>query len=155
MRPADCVLHGVPYERASLYGMPHIGALYRGKAARLEDGAPCTCCGAPASNAHHMAPKGMAGGGGVFALRTKWGTFALRSPLMAVCGSGCTGCHGKFPPQGFELDVRWAWDDEESERLWWSGWMLAHGMAPHSPDLYLLGRYEILRLGEVVREVRG
>lgn len=154
MRPAGCILHGAPYERASLYGMPHIGSLYQGRSARLEEGARCAVCGMPATNSHHMAPKGMGGGGSTFELRTVRGVFILRSPLMALCGSGCTGCHGLFPPQGSELSVRWAWDDEETEAMWWSGRLLSYGIEPHSPGLYLLGRYEIMRHGEVVREVR-
>ncbi len=43
----------------------------------------CAACGGPASNAHHVLPKGRGGDD-------------LYANLIPLCGSGTTGCHGAW-----------------------------------------------------------
>lgn len=148
---ASSLLHGWSYEKASLMGMPHVGAFYRGQAARLEDGAKCVVCGAMASNAHHVVPKSR---GTVFNLATEWGVFPLRSPLFALCGSGTTGCHDGFHG-GAIYTVDAVWDDRDAEAAWWDGTMLKSGVLPNSFQLFAFMHYRILRNGEIFKEVVG
>lgn len=136
-------LRGMSKEIAELYGKPHIGARYvgsdRSKAMRYEriyDA--CFLCGRLATNCHHVVPRGK---GQVFTLSTPKGTWRLRSPLFALCGSGTTGCHNGFHG-GALYRARWVWDDPTSEEAWWSGELLSE-LTPHSPGLYLHGRWEI------------
>lgn len=144
-------LHGWSYDDASLMGMPHVGALYRGRANRLEEGAACVVCAALATNAHHAVPKGR--GKQVFNLATPLGTYPLRSPLLAVCGSGTTGCHDGFHG-GARFRVRWEWDSPEHEDGWWGGRLLSQGYVPHDARLWLMGRYVVEKDGEFLKEVR-
>ncbi len=139
--PPSSLLHGLSVERAQLYGMPHIGARYRGADAnthRLDEGAVCSVCGRPASNAHHEPPKGTCP---YFALQTEWGMFMLKPALIALCGSGTTGCHGGRH-QGL-VTFRWEWFEDSSAEAWWSGWLLSHGYEPHDPRLYELGQWRV------------
>lgn len=147
-------LQGHSLERAALYGMPHIGARYVGEGDRtkIDEGALCPFCGKPAENAHHAAPKGLGGGGRVRVMRTEWGWFPLRSALVAVCGRGnASGCHGGL--HSGLLCVRWEWDAPEDGELWESGWLLSHGVEPHSPALYGRGRW-VLSDGRSETEIR-
>ena len=68
-------------------GKPHIGAYYFGDGDRhrLHFDARCLICGRPATDAHHIVPKGMGGGNRVYVLETPMGMFPLRSPLFALC----------------------------------------------------------------------
>lgn len=132
-------LRGLPLERAELYGKPCVGAEYtdrRGGYRRTSD--TCCVCGRPAQSCHHAAPRSL---GKTFTLVTPRGTHELRSALLALCGSGTTGCHDGFHG-GARYVARWVWDDEECEREWWCGLLLAIH-APHSPALYGYGRWEI------------
>lgn len=135
------LLRGRSYEVASCYGMPHVGAFYAGSGATgtLEEYAPCAWCGRGATNAHHHPHRSQ---GAVWNMHTPWGTFALRPALIAVCGSGTTGCHDLMHG-GAALYPQWVWDDEDAEQEWWSGWLLAHGFAPHDPRLYEFGHWQI------------
>lgn len=141
-------LDGLSRQRAELFGKPHLGAHYEGrvdyslkhptrrKQHHVDDGAGCPFCGGgPATDAHHMAQKGMGGGSVVFNLSTEWGTFVLLSPLFALCRN-----HHEWFHRGL-LEVRWEWDTEDAERRWWNGQLLSHGYAPHDPKLFGLGRY--------------
>lgn len=141
-------LDGLGYERAELFGKPHIGAHYVTKHIdghrfpivrkkhRVDDGAICPFCGDRfASEAHHMVPKGMGGGSLVFDFQTDWGTFILLSPLFGLCSK-----HHRFFTEG-HLSIRWEWDSDEDAERWWSGYLLSHGYAPHDPRLFGLGRY--------------
>lgn len=151
---ARLILRGRSYQVASCYGMPHVGALYAGggPSGTLEEDAPCAWCGRLAANAHHHPHRSQ---GRVWNLRTEWGTFPLRPALIAVCGSGTTGCHGLMHG-GARLCPQWAWDDEDAEQEWWSGWLLAHGWKPHDPRLRGLGHWEIAdRITGEVRTYRG
>lgn len=133
-------LRGLPYERAELFGKPSIGAEYTG-GARYERTQPrCAVCGRPATNVHHLA------GRGGFDLDTPRGSWRLRSPLIALCGSGTTGCHDGFHG-GAWLTIRWAWDDESSKAAWWDGRLL-EALAPHDPRLYAFGCWLVEVKGE-------
>lgn len=139
--------HGLSREKAMLYGLPHIGAHYahggrklsRSGARRYERTQEwCAICGRPANNCHHVVP---VSNGAVFELDTPRGTFPLRSPLFAVCGSGTTGCHNGFHGGAF-LKARWLWDSPEFEDAWWSGEIISR-FAPHHPAIYCYGQWEI------------
>lgn len=138
---------GLPIERARLYGMPHIGAFYYNAQTtngKLEPDAMCAICGRPATNAHHLVPKGI--GGGYAWLSSKDGKLQrLRSPLFAVCGMGnMSGCHKLF--HDHRITVRWVWDDPRYEQMWWDGELAK----PHSDELYNYGCYVIENQGEEV-----
>ena len=148
-------LRGLSVERAECYGKPHVGCRYTGRTARRYERTQgwCCVCGRPAGSCHHVVPIGR---GEFFRLVTPKGTWNLRSALLCLCGSGTTGCHDGFHGGAF-LKARWVWDDEDCERMWWDGDLLTL-MRPHSPQLYLYGRWEITnrRTGEVmtIREER-
>lgn len=125
------ILRGTSYQRASLYGMPHIGC--DGKS--ITGG--CTVCGLRATERHHAAPKGT--GGRYLTVPTQNGALKLESALLALCH----GCHDRFPPQGFEYSVEWRWYDRESCDAWWSGELLSSGIKPHSPELFAYGFYVV------------
>lgn len=137
---AESKLRGRSLERAEMYGKPHIGARYTGKRARdYERTDPlCFICGRKSRSCHHAVPLSC---GERFELRTERGVWRLRSPLFALCGSGTTGCHDGFHG-GARFVPRWVWDSPEYEDMWWEGRLLER-YAPHSPELYLFGRWEI------------
>lgn len=125
------ILRGTSYQRASLYGMPHVGC--DGKSIT----GACTVCGLRATERHHAAPKGT--GGRYLTVPTQNGALKLESALLALCH----GCHDRFPPQGFEYSVEWRWHDVESCDAWWSGDLIASGIEPHSPELFAYGFYVV------------
>ncbi len=140
-------LNGLSYEKASLYGLPHIGARYTRDGAKwAKNGARnyektqtfCFICGCAATNCHHVVPLSY---GQVFELKTPRGTYPLRSPLFALCGSGTTGCHNGFHG-GARYKAKWVWDDPEYEQMWWSGELLSQ-YPPHHPSLYHYGCWQI------------
>ena len=60
----------------------------------------CIVCGRPHPNLHHMPPIGSG-------RRDAW-----EGALLALCGSGTTGCHGAFHAGILELrfmDGMWMW----------------------------------------------
>lgn len=128
---------GLSRARAELYGKPHVGAAYTsGERYRLTS-ERCAVCGRFATNSHHVARRSWAT---EMPLETPKGAWALRSPLMAVCGSGTCGCHGKLHNGG--LTIEWEWDEPDYERAWWDGeLLLLHD--PHSPALYRYGQWAI------------
>ena len=137
--PQSKQLHGLSIETATLYGMPHLGAYYARDdtdSNRLRHWSVCACCGAKATNSHHEPPKGK---GSNFLLIGEWGQFVLKPALIALCGSGTTGCHG-MRHSGL-LRIRWHWLTDENEEKWWSGYWLAHGYKPNDPKLFELGGY--------------
>lgn len=87
---------------------------------------------------HHVIPRGR---GERFNLVTANGTWSLRSPLFALCGSGTTGCHNGFHG-GCRYVPRWVWDNIQFEQQWWDGLLLGL-FPPHHPGLYDYGRWEI------------
>ena len=135
--PPKSLLHGVPYPVAECYGKPHILCGYVGKGVNnteLADGATCACCGRPASNAHHWPPKRTSP---VFHLHG----IALRPALIAVCGTGTTGCHNGWHG-GNRFKALWRWDCDELAEEWWEGPMIC-GLEPHDPMLYRFGCWEV------------
>ena len=125
----------VSRQRAALYGMPHIGCEYVGSRYRMTQDY-CAVCGMRATNCHHIVPRGL---GETIRLETPKGTWEMRSPLIALCGTGTTGCHGRF--HAGLLKARWVWDGDY-EDAWWDGSLLAE-IEPHDPLLYAYGRWEI------------
>ena len=117
-------LRGWPKERAELYGKPHLGARYTGK---------------------------RRGWGLEFKLVAPGGTWDLRSPLFALCGSGTTGCHGRF--HGAGLKAEWRWRHPVYEEAWWTGQLL-EVYEPHDPGLYEYGYWAIVDKdgNEIIRE---
>ncbi len=131
-------LMGLSREIAECYGKPHVGAFYANSSVnshKLQWDAVCTICGRPATNAHHQPPKSR---GIVFTMRTPMGAFVLKPALIAVCGSGTTGCHGLIH-QGL-IRISWEWDEDEA--LWWDGQLLRE-LEPHSNQLYNYGHWLI------------
>lgn len=129
------------------YGMPHVGCRYTrddvAATALDDDWVACAACGATATNRHHEPPRGRHAAidphtgrkrPGALLLVTDWGRFVLKPALIALCGSGTTGCHAMRHNR--DLEIWWEFDTEEDEEMWVSGYLLAHGMAPHSEALY-------------------
>lgn len=143
MTPEMSRLRGLPVDRAELYGKPHAG---------IDDETPlCAVCGRLATNRHHAAHRKW---GRTFELATERGMWRLESALIALCGTGTTGCHGAMHG-GARLSVRWVWDTEEAARAWWSGELLAR-YAPHDPALYGFGGWEFAdAAGRTVAGWRG
>lgn len=141
-------LRGWPKERAELYGKPHLGARYTGKRSYEPTQPRCCVCGRRATNCHHVAHRGW---GLEFELAAPGGTWSLRSPLFALCGSGTTGCHGRF--HGAGLKAEWRWRHPVYEEAWWTGQLL-EVYEPHDPGLYEYGYWAIVdRDGnEIIRE---
>ena len=144
--PESWQLRGLSYEAAGKFGMPHLGAHYRCDSPHANvldcDMQPCAVCGRPAANSHHEPPIGMGGRNAVFTLSTERGAFFLKPALIAVCGSGTSGCHHEFHG-GARYSIRWAWHSDAAAERWWSGWYLTRGYVPHDPRLYRHGHWEI------------
>ena len=68
----------------------------------------CAVCGRPATNLHHVIPKGMG-------CRSDKGI-----PLIRLCGSGVTGCHGL----AHKGKLHFGWDDDKG------GWVYYRTEAP-------------------------
>lgn len=151
-------LRGIAKPLAEMYGKPHWGSSYLSKNPtpqsvdryRLDDGATCIVCGQRATNSHHTPPKGIMR---VFELMTPKGRFKYRPALIAMCGSGTTGCHGMVH-KGM-LKIEWVWDSDGFESGWWDG-SIPETITAHDPELYSVGFWRIIdREGNVIREVRG
>lgn len=126
---------------AECYGKPHIRCHYQNNSVRShrrDENAACACCGRFATNAHHNPPLSK---GEAFTLQTPNGTWKLKPSLIAVCGSGTTGCHDGFHG-GARYKIEWVWLSEEYADMWWSGELLAI-YAPHSKELYFFGYWRI------------
>ena len=150
--PHASVLRGLSVKSAQAFGMPCVGARYEGRgvrANRLEEGALCAFCRRPATNAHHVPAVGIGARNATFTLHG----YRLRPALIALCGSGTTGCHGEC--HGGLMRIEWVWDEDAYAEAWWSGELLRQ-FAPHSPMLYELGGWEISRPGTgTVRRIRA
>ena len=147
--PTREILHGFSYEKAKLFGMPHIGCKYRrddiNETAFIDDTRRCAGCGRTngAHNRHHEPPKS----NGSFLLVTPRGKFVLKPALIDLCGSGTTGCHGERHNK--KLKITWEWDSGEYEEQWWSGYLLSRPYhEPHGKWLYGFGRYIFERNGQ-------
>lgn len=129
--PPRELLRGLSYDKASLLGMPQVNARYTGnttKSYERMDGSLCPICGRPTTNVHHAPSRAIT--------QTRHG-FLLRPALIALCGSGTTGCHGRF--HAGDLTLSWVWDRDEFAEKWWTGELFAQGIKPHANELYLLG----------------
>lgn len=150
------MFNGLPMDRANLYGKPHLGGAFypdmRTKLGHLEPDAVCVVCGKPASNAHHVVPKGMGGGSATLHLPFDDKGIELRSPLMAVCGMGnVSGCHKRMHDR--DVRVRWEWDEPKYEEWWWKGYFFQNH-EQHDPAFFNFGRY-IIDIDGTEVEFRG
>ena len=129
-------LQGLSLRKASLFGMPHLGARYTDRSGGYEATTDvCQICHMRrATNVHHIVPRSVRH---VFSL----GGHELRSPLIALCGHGTDGCHGDCHG-GARYEFEWVWNDPSHEDAWWSGDILGT-YAPHDPALYRLGHWSI------------
>lgn len=130
-------LQGLSLEVAECYGKPHIGAWYVAKndninSYRFDHSASCPICGKPVTNAHHCPPKRK----GLLFLNGH----TLKPSLIALCGSGTTGCHGML--HNGKIKINWKWFNDEYARMWWDGELLEK-YEPHSEELYQFGEWEI------------
>lgn len=144
------LLQSYPYDVAKCFGMPNFGAEYVGSQGRYRrTGEYCAVCGRQATNCHHVVRRGR-----TFRLRRADGmVVALRSPLMLLCGSGVTGCHGKA--HSGDLRIEWVWKSEEDERRWWDGELLMD-YAPYDQRLYRFGFWLIDDTeSHLIKEIRG
>lgn len=150
--PDSYLLHGLSVASAQCFGMPHVMAHYSGKGVRtnrLNDDAMCAVCGMMATNSHHVPAVGMGGRNAMFTLHGH----VLRPALIALCGSGTTGCHGLM--HSGRLKAEWSWDDDRNAEAWWSGELLGR-FEPHDSGLYLLGEWRFISSdGEIVATHRG
>ena len=137
--PAE-LLDGLTYDKASRFGMPHINAWYATKSVnshKFDRDAYCLKCGRPVTNAHHEPFRGMGGGTSTFTLHG----VEMRPALIALCGSGATGCHGDRH-KGLWVP-EWVWDSDENAEMWWTGQLFKMGLKPHDPILYAFGCWKI------------
>lgn len=147
--PTQEQLRGISYEKAKLYGMPHIGCTYKfddiSSTAFDSDERRCAICGRTngAHNRHHEPPRS----NGSFLLVTPKGKFVLLPALIDLCGSGTTGCHGER--HNGKIKITWEWDLPEYEELWWNGYLLSRPYhEPNGKWLYKYGRYVFTRNGQ-------
>lgn len=151
--PPKSQLRGLSVLHAEYYGKPHIHAYYKRDdtdSHTREEHSRCFICGKLATNVHHCPPKSR---GRQFQLQTPMGIFILKPALFALCGSGTTGCHGKF--HNGLLHAEWVWDDDKYAESWWSGYTLSHWVAPHSPLLYEQGFWRFKHYSGQTIEYRG
>lgn len=133
-------LRGLSRGWAEHYGKPHLMASYRNasvRSHRADDGAFCAVCGKKAGSVHHTPPIGH---GTSFAMATSWGVHVLKPALFALCGSGTTGCHGKF--HSGLLRAEWVWATDEDARAWWEGELLKR-QSPHGAWLFMHGWWRV------------
>lgn len=147
--PSREQLRGVSYEKAKLYGMPHIGCRYKrddiNATAFIDETRRCAGCGRTNGrhDRHHEPPRS----NGSFLLITPMGRFVLKPALIDLCGSGTTGCHGER--HNGKLKISWEWDTPEYEEQWWNGYFLSRPYhEPHGRWLYSYGRYVFERNGQ-------
>ena len=141
--PDSSLLCGLSVDAAECYGKPHIRAHYKNRSVKSHEqdqNARCAACGRPATNVHHNPPLSK---GHVFNLYTPMGVFVLKPSLIALCGSGTTGCHDGFHG-GARFKAEWSWDEDEYAERWWNGWFLSHGYEPHDKRLYRYGEWKII-----------
>lgn len=140
-QPSSAQLGGLSYQKAELYGKPHVNAHYEGKhvkSHKRDEDAPCLVCRKMARSVHHVPPLSV---GHKFVLRTPLGEFHLKPSLFALCGSGTTGCHNDFHG-GARFEPEWVWNSDKDAEAWWSGEILSR-IKPHSPMLYAFGFWRI------------
>lgn len=139
--PEKHQLRGLSYSVAERYGKPHIRAHYKArnvKSNSLDQYARCIVCGEQATNSHHEPPIRH---GKSFLLVANDMIFELKPALIALCGSGTTGCHNDFHG-GARYRIEWIWNDDSYAAAWWSGEILSK-IEPHSPELFMYGHWLI------------
>lgn len=150
--PDMAVLRGMSAETADCFGKPSVGAYYAGKGVRtnrLDEDARCAVCGARARNSHHQPPTGMGGGRSSYLLHGH----GMRPALIALCGSGTTGCHGKV--HSGALRIRWEWDEEGMREAWFEGRFPPEFYDGNNRQLFGFGRWVVTdREGNEIREIR-
>ena len=80
-------------------------------------GTCCIVCGRYGTNRHHEPPKGLGG------------ERAWHGSLLALCGSGTTGCHGLRHAGRLKLEwrnERWMWRGENSRGVKTDIWTACH-----------------------------
>lgn len=133
--PNRKLLRGLSLEVCEQFGKPHINAWYvkhndSVNSYRFNHDSICIC-GKRATNVHHCPPKSK----GKFILHGH----VLKPALFALCGSGTTGCHGKFHQK--QIIPKWEWNSDEYAKSWWSGELL-ESIEPHSTELYEYGAWK-------------
>ena len=78
-------------------------------------------------------------------MQTDWGVFLLKPALIALCGSGTTGCHGDV--HAGRVKLRWEWADDDTAERWFTGDLLAHGYEPHDEHFLDMGRWAVTACG--------
>ena len=144
--PPSWTLGGISMDKATQYGAPHVGGFYSGEGVnthKLKEGARCAVCGRRATNVHHEPQKGTSP---YWGMQTDWGVFLLKPALIALCGSGTTGCHGDV--HAGRVKLRWEWADDETAERWFTGDLLAHGYEPHDEHFREMGRWTVTENGE-------
>lgn len=134
-------LRGLSLQVAECYGKPHVEAYYSSDSVRsntLEEGARCTVCNRTATNSHHCPPLSK---GKTFILATPLGMHVLKPALLAVCGSGTTGCHNGFHG-GARFKPEWVWNSDDDAAMWWDGTILKQ-VPPHSKLIFHYGFWVI------------
>lgn len=125
------------------YAMPNLNACYTAddisKTAWEGDYPVCCVCGRSVRpfEVHHEPPRSK----GSLLLMTKWGRFVVKPSLLLLCNQ----CH-RDRHDGL-LTFDWAWDSEEDERLFLSGWFFAHGYGEHSERFFDHGRIVVTSRG--------
>lgn len=135
--PDSSLLQGMSYEQASCMGMPHLGAVYIGSGDKykLTEGIHCVNCRIHlATNCHHEPQKGI-GGRKQLILYGQ----VLRPALIALCGSGTTGCHGLR--HSGKLHLQWKWDCDDYEEAFWNGTFFMDMFKPHDPRFFDYGKW--------------
>lgn len=139
--PPSWTLGGMSMDKATQYGAPHVGGYYSGEGVnthKLKEGARCAVCGRRATNVHHEPKKGTSP---YWGMQTDWGVFLLKPALIALCGSGTTGCHGDV--HAGRVKLRWEWADDDTAERWFTGDLLAHGYEPHDEHFLDMGRWAV------------
>lgn len=145
-------LCGLSVDAADKFGKPCVGAYYAGMGVRdnrLDEDARCLICGARATNSHHEPPLGL----GCRNSRLFVAGHRLRPALIALCGSGTTGCHGKVHRGIYR--IAWRWDSDDDARDWWQGRMPGESYDYcGSKTLYWHGQWVVTSGGETIKTHR-
>ena len=131
-------LKGLDARSAELMGKPSIGAHYTRedyRAHKLDQGARCTLCGKPATDAHHVVPRGHSRG---FTVDTPLGQFVTLTPLFALCRA----CHRDIHDRA-RYQITWRWKEERYQQEWWDGHTLGRICPAGSPWLFQQGSYYV------------
>jgi hypothetical protein len=148
--PESSVLRGLTVSSAQKFGMPNVGAFYTGRGVhtnRLEEGATCAICGAMATNSHHEPQLGMGCRNASFRLHGR----VLTPALIALCGSGSTGCHGRVHSGSYRIE--WEWDDPETEAAWFDGRMPEEAYR-HDKRMFWFGHWAVYAGGVLIKEIK-